>query len=564
MKLLEHFHELSLHPKNAKELKGLILQLALQGKLSKNFREKNQFNNKNNIVDGYYSLPESWYWDKFNNICVFRMGKTPPSKEMEYWDGEIPWVSIADMTTHGFISNTKKKISTLALQNFFNKTKVREGTLLMSFKLTIGKTSILKVDACHNEAIISIYPNDNVTKQFLFLFLPIISNWGTQVSALMGNTLNKGKIQSLKVPIPPISEQHTIVSIVEQLFKEVEQLEKLTEERIQLKEKFAISALDKLNNGDYKKEWDFLKENFHPFFNEEKNIKKLRETILQLAVQGKLTEKWRKFHPNLEPAEKLLEKIKTEKEQLIKEKKIKKEKPLPPITKDDIPYKLPDGWVWCRLQSIGLINPKNNIEDHTDVSFIPMKLVSQEYGIQPKFEIRKWKEIKKGFTHFANDDVVIAKITPCFQNSKAGIMKDLKNNSGAGTTELLVYRTYKTYLSPDYVYIFFKTPSFLQKGVQNMTGTAGQQRVPKDYVFQTPFPFPPLEEQKAIVEKVNTLMALCDKLENGVKESKEQIEKLMKAVLREVFEDKKEVKELPQTECVASMAAEEEIKYGEK
>ncbi|HGJ64291.1 TPA: restriction endonuclease subunit S [bacterium] len=200
-------------------------------------------------------------------------------------------------------------------------------------------------------------------------------------------------------------------------------------------------------------------------------VNQLRQSILQEAVQGKLVPQ----DPNDEPASELIKKIKAEKEKLIKEGKIRKEEALPPIKENEIPYELPKGWEWVRLTNIGEINPRNYAEDDIDTSFIPMPLISDKYSVLPKYEIRKWSEIKKGFTHFQEGDVAVAKITPCFENSKACVMRNLINGIGAGTTELHVFRGTSTFILPEYVYIYFKSPKFIEDGKRKMTGTAGQQ-----------------------------------------------------------------------------------------
>jgi type I restriction enzyme, S subunit len=239
------------------------------------------------------------------------------------------------------------------------------------------------------------------------------------------------------------------------------------------------------------------------------SVQKLREMILQLAVQGKLVP----HDPKDEPASVLLEKIKAEKKRLIKEKKIAKPKQLPPIKPDEVLYKLPDGWEWTRLADMGLINPRNEISDETEVSFVPMKLVPTVIGDRVESEIRQWGDIKKGFTHFSEGDVALAKITPCFQNRKSAVMRRLKNGSGAGTTELHIFRSINDLIISEYVLLYLKTPNFIREGVSKMTGSAGQKRVPKTYFSETPFPLPPKNEQKRIVTKVDELMDLCDELE---------------------------------------------------
>lgn len=271
-------------------------------------------------------------------------------------------------------------------------------------------------------------------------------------------------------------------------------------------------------------------------------LSQLKQSILQEAIQGKLTEEWRELRQAqqapLEPASELIKRIQTEKARLIKEKKIKKEKPLPPITESEKPFDLPEGWEWCRLGDLGEINPRNSVEDTVDVSFIPMASISEEFGIQPKSDFsRKWAEVKSGFTHFGEDDVAVAKITPCFENSKAAIFKNLINGVGAGTTELHVFRNVtRSFLNTEFIYLVVKGPLFLKIGESKMTGTAGQKRIPLDFFKNWILAFPPLEEQQAIVEKVESLMEKCRSLEEEISQSEQQAQMLMQAVLKEAFE----------------------------
>ncbi len=161
-----------------------------------------------------------------------------------------------------------------------------------------------------------------------------------------------------------------------------------------------------------------------------------------------------------------------------------------------------------------------------------MTLIS-ETSIKPiGSEKRQWGEVKKAFTHFAEDDVVLAKITPCFQNGKSAVMRGLTNNLGAGTTELHVFRPIlNESVYPEYVLLYLRSPQFLSEGVEKMTGTAGQKRVPKEYFAGNPFPLPPFEEQRRIVARVDQLMSLCDELEAGLLRSQADSERLIRAVV---------------------------------
>ncbi|CAM3516947.1 restriction endonuclease subunit S [Halomonas lysinitropha] len=256
-------------------------------------------------------------------------------------------------------------------------------------------------------------------------------------------------------------------------------------------------------------------------------IKKLRELILELAVRGKLVEQ----DPNDEPASVLLERIAEEKARLVKEGRIRKPRMLPEITEEEMPFELPEGWSWARLGNISQINPRNDADDEIIASFIPMPMITTSFHGEHEQEARSWREIKKGYTHFADGDIAIAKITPCFENSKAAVFRNLESGIGAGTTELHVARPYEGTLNQLFILLCLKSPRFLSNGENKMTGSAGQKRVPKDFFAGEPLPFPPLAEQNRIVEKVDELMALCDRLEQQVGDQLEAHEVLVDTLL---------------------------------
>lgn len=245
-------------------------------------------------------------------------------------------------------------------------------------------------------------------------------------------------------------------------------------------------------------------------------IKKLRELILELAVRGKLVAQ----DDNDEPASNLLKKIAIERAALVKEGKIKKTKSYDKIDNEKKPFDIPKSWEWTRLSSVTEINPRNTcMEDNLDVSFVPMTLVSTSYKGAHEAEIRTWGEIKKGYTHFADGDIAIAKITPCFENSKAAIFSNLENGIGAGTTELHVARPISDNINLKFILLYFKSPKFIAMGERIMTGSAGHKRVPRSYFESNPLPIPPLLEQHRIVAKVDELMLLCDQLEQQTEAS---------------------------------------------
>lgn len=144
-----------------------------------------------------------------------------------------------------------------------------------------------------------------------------------------------------------------------------------------------------------------------------------------------------------------------------------------------------------------------------------MTLIEAGYANNHGQETRVWKKIKTGFTHFAENDVAIAKISPCFENKKSVILKNLKNGYGAGTTELYILRACSIVL-PEYLFWIVKTDSFINEGVGNFSGVVGQQRLARDIVENYYIPLPPINEQKRIISKIVSLFEKLDTIENNI------------------------------------------------
>ena len=165
-----------------------------------------------------FDLPENWTWVRFGQYVRMSIGKTPPRGETKYWaNGKYPWVSISDMSDYGLVTTTKESVSEYAKSLFGEISPV--GTLIMSFKLTVGRTSLLNTSAYHNEAIIYPFVDKNYqARNFLFHILPIISNLGDTKDAIKGKTLNSKSLNNLLLPLPPLNEQGRIVAMIELLF----------------------------------------------------------------------------------------------------------------------------------------------------------------------------------------------------------------------------------------------------------------------------------------------------------------------------------------------------------
>ena len=242
------------------------------------------------------------------------------------------------------------------------------------------------------------------------------------------------------------------------------------------------------------------------------DTKALRQKILDLAIHGKLVPQ----DPNDESASVLLERIKAEKERLIKEGKIKKSKKSAKTSDtphyEQVLFEVPEGWESVPVSELFCLNPKSEISDDTGVGFIPMTCVDDGFSGNHSFEERIWKEVKKGYCHFQNGDIGVAKISPCSENLKSTIFQNLPNNYGAGTTELVILRPINV-CAKFYLYLF-KSKWYIDEGTKYFKGVVGQQRVHKGIFTDLQIPLPPLAEQQRIITEIERWFSLIDIIEN--------------------------------------------------
>ena len=309
----------------------------------------------------------------------------------------------------------------------------------------------------------------------------------TQSQGTNINNVKAEYITEFRIPFPPLAEQERIVT-------EIEKFEPL------------IAEYDKLEQQATKLDDEIYD--------------KLKKSILQYAIQGKLVPQ----DSNDEPAAVLLERIRAEKKAQLGKKYVEsyiykgddncyyeKVEKNEPVLLENLPFDIPDSWCWARLENAVNINPRNNIDDNLDVSFVEMKSIMDGFNNAFCYEKRKWRNVKSGFTHFKNGDVGFAKITPCFQNRKSVVFHSLENCYGAGTTELHILRAYSDTIFSAYLLYFVKSPYFIEHGKINFSVTAGQKRFGTDAVKHTFIPIPPYNEQIRIYNQIEIAL---DKLKD--------------------------------------------------
>lgn len=207
------------------------------------------------------------------------------------------------------------------------------------------------------------------------------------------------------------------------------------------------------------------------------------------------------------------------------------------VPEEEQPYEVPDNWVWVKMGYSVQINPtkpKLKISDEQICSFLPMGQVNPELGTINSLEERSFAQVKKGYTYFEENDILFAKITPCMENGNTVIANGLINGFGFGSTEFYVIRTPKQ-VCEKYIYFLLRSQLFRNQAKAEMTGAVGQQRVPKSFMENYPFPLPPLNEQKRIAEKVERLLNKIDEAKRLIQEAKETFELRWEAILDNAF-----------------------------
>lgn len=228
-------------------------------------------------------------------------------------------------------------------------------------------------------------------------------------------------------------------------------------------------------------------------------IARYRQAVLKAAFEGELTKQWRK--------------------------------------KEGIKFE----YIAKKISDIVFINPKlpnKEIDDELEVSFLPMKAVDEETGKFDLTETRLYSQVKKGYTPFIDNDVIFAKITPCMENGKAAVVRNLKNGIGFGSTEFHVFRAKDDSLVPEYLFYFLIQRNFRQEAKKNMTGAVGQMRVPANYIAGCEIPLPSKIEQLVVVSEIKRLFSVCDNAEKLVDENLKRAEKLRQCILKRAFEGK--------------------------
>ncbi|WP_163219490.1 restriction endonuclease subunit S, partial [Citrobacter freundii] len=412
---------------------------------------------------------------------------------------------------------------TLALKECSLRDNQPGDVLIAMYGATIGKTSILNTRSTSNQAVCACTPFDGLSNQYLLTFLKASKRVFTSMGAGGAQpNISKEKIVATQFALPPLKEQLRIVEKVEQLMSLCDLLEQhsLTslDAHQQLVETLLTTLTDSQNADELAENWARISEHFDTLFTTEASIDALKQTILQLAVMGKLVPQ----DPNDEPASELLKRIAQEKAQLVKDGKIKKQKPLPPISDEEKPFELPEGWEWCRVSEVAMFTTSGSRDwakyySESGALFVTMGNLSKD-SYDLRMDNRRYvnpPENGEGLrTKLEPFDLIIS-ITGDVGNLGL-IPEDL------GLAYINQHSCLLRFIPICRNYYF---PELMRSPLAKLQFNAPQRGIKNSFrlsdVETMVIPLPPYKEQTLIAEKIKVLMNICDVLRTSIQSAQQ-------------------------------------------
>lgn len=401
----------------------------------------------------------------------------------------------------------------------------------MSFKLTLGKISILDSPSFHNEAIISLYPAKAIFDRFLFKVLPARALAGNSKSAIMGNTLNSESLAALMIPLPPLAEQHRIITKVDELMAQCDKLEAQHNHTAEAHERLVNNLLCTLtqskNAAEFNSSWKRIAAHFSLLFNTETSIDELKKSLLQLAVMGKLVEQ----DENDEPADKLIHRLRAARmESLIESSNDSESKTmirkLERLGKAKAPFPIPSNWTTAHLIDCCLLL----VDCHNKTApYVPsgIPIIRTSNIRDRKFKLDDIKYVSEKTYDFwsrrcppKEGDIMFTREAPM---GEAAIVPRGEKYC-LGQRSMLV-RPMHSFIFNEYLLLALTEPHLLERSSESAIGSTVKHLRVGD-VEELNIPIPPLNEQRRIVAKVNMLMEVCDNLKARITESNQLKQKL--------------------------------------
>ncbi|EIH7011137.1 restriction endonuclease subunit S [Escherichia coli] len=461
-----------------------------------------------------FELPQGWEWVTLATVGEIVGGGTPKSDNPQFWaKNGIKWITPADLygLKGKYITSGARDISPAGLSNSSARL-MPKGSVLFSSRAPIGYVAIADAELSTNQGFKSCVPYIKESAEYIYYFLlASAKKIDAEASGTTFKEVSGAIVSKILLPLPPLTEQLKIVSRANELMSLCDQLEQQSltslDAHQQLVETLLGTLTDSQNAEELAENWTRISEHFDTLFTTEASVDALKQTILQLAVMGKLVPQ----DPNDEPASELLKRIAQEKAQLVKEGKIKKQKSLPPISDEEKPFELPEGWEWSYLSDIGILargrskhRPRNDPTLYADgtIPLVQTGDVARSNGCINTYsalynqlglsQSKLWNKGTLCITIAANiADSGILNFDACFPDSVVG------------------FTPYENEIPVLYFHYFMMT---IKSTLEKFAPSTAQKNINIDILSQLFFPCPPLEEFHRIVDKVQNLLSVCDVL----------------------------------------------------
>lgn len=579
--MLEQFKIIFDRPEKVRKLREVILNLAVRGKLVEQDpndepasvllerirEEKERLIKKKKIKkekpvaeisdeEKSCKLPNGWVLCRLGELVTYKNGYAFSSRHMDVSKKGIPVIKSNTIMQKKVVFNYK----TDYVSNLEEKMKdsyVEKGDLLMCLSSQSSNVEPLGVTALYeyeynsllNQRVLKMKPLGELVLTNKFLLNSINSQefhytLSKKGSGSAQSNLKLEHVMEMIFKLPPLEEQKRIVRKVDSLMLFCDKLEKSLEKKVKYGYLSAKSVFNSIGNVNSIEELEeslrFIITNFRDLTLGDNAVKELKNGIVQLAVQGKLVIQ----NPDDEPASVLLERIQKEKERLIKEKKIKKEEPLAEITEEDRPYILQNDWKLIRLGEISkIIEYGTSTKADLDESKIPVLRMNNIIDGRLDFNNLKYvdsniKDLPR--LYLKKGDLLFNRTNSYELVGKTAVFSR-ENDSMTFASYLIRISLFNDFIDAEYINIVMNSNIYRITQIEpQITQQNGQANFNGTKLKSTLIPLPPLVEQKRIVEKVNSLMQLCDELENNIEQSKRTNERLMQSVLQDAFNDNNE------------------------
>ncbi|RSV81181.1 restriction endonuclease subunit S [Klebsiella aerogenes] len=470
-----------------------------------------------------FELPEGWEWVRLNDIAEYiQRGKGPKYSE----HGHVRVVSQKCVQWNGFKLEQSRWITDESVAAYTEERFLKDGDVLWNSTGAGGTAGrVIYLPAVTEKLVVDSHVTlIRTIKQNGQFICNYISTYGIQQrfdpkhpnTLLSGTTnqaeLNASVVTSFMTPFPPQKEQERINSKVAELMSLCDQLEQYSQSSLdahqQLVETLLTTLTGSQNADELAENWARISEHFDTLFTTEASIDALKQTILQLAVMGKLVPQ----DPNDEPASELLKRIAQEKAQLVKDGKIKKQKPLPPISDEEKPFELPDGWEWCRLGEIVTIRGGKRVSNgykllSTVTPYVYIRVSDMKDGSIDLTDLRYIDSDmqKKISSYIIKKEDIYMTIVGATIGKCGTIPAEL---DGMNLTENAARLTPHAELSKQYLFQCLRS-TFCQAQFIDKTLQVGVQKMALNRLSNTLIPLPPVLECEKIVNKINEIETIC-------------------------------------------------------